>query len=445
MQSKVEYTEPTRAKLTIEADRSDLAQAKQLALAELSTSVKVAGFRPGRVPLQVAEKHLDPNQLAQEALEQAVNGLYAQALIENRIRPVDNPEIRVKAYVPFDALNFEAELEVIGRIKLGKYRGLSLKKEPVSISARDINTVLKRLQRQAADRVEVKRATAAGDEVVIDFVGYDAQTKEPISGASGKDYALEIGSNSFIPGFEDQIVGLKAGDTKKFKIKFPSDYGVAFLKDKPAEFDVTLKKVKQLKLAPLNDKFAAQAGPFKSLTELKADIRKQLKISKDDEAGANYQNALVNQIVASSDVAIPASLITDEVGRFERDQRQNAAYRGQTWQEYLASEGISQKQFLELANDQARQRVKAGLVLGEIAGIEKLSVGQEELEDRLNRLKEQYAADNVMQQELSKEQNIQDIRSRLLVEKTISRLEELNQSAAVKQPKKIIRSLSRRE
>ena len=426
MRSHIEYIEPTKAKATIEADASDLAMAKQSAITSLAHNIKVPGFRQGKAPASVSEKYVDNQQLAEETLQVGLNDLYQKTLINSKIRPVSQPQIEVKRYVPNESLEFEAVVEVVGKIKLGPYKGLKIKRDKPVVTAKEIKETLERLQKQLAKRSPVKRAAKSGDEVIIDFDGTYADSKKTIDGASGKDYALELGSKSFIPGFETKLIGAKAGEKRKFEIKFPDDYQASFLKGKRAEFEVTIKQVNAITLPDLNDAFAQKAGPFKNLDELKADIKREIASIKADETASKYQNELVDAVVSASEVDLPKSLLEDEIKRIELDLRQNAAYRGLTWSEFLTAEGLNEESYKKLANKQAEARIKTGLILGEIATIEDIQTSKSEQEERVNSLKQRYASDKAMQDELAKPENIADIRSRITLEKTIQRLEQLN-------------------
>ena len=428
MQAKVTFLTPTKILISIDVETSDLNLAKKTALNKLAVGVTVPGYRRGKAPLVAAEKQLDSNVLSEETLQIALSDAYAQVLIDNQLRPVSNPEINVKSYVPNQALNFEATLEIIGKVELAKYSGLKIKREVATITKPETDTVITRLQKQLAKRSSVKLAAKIGDEVVIDFSGKYADSSELIDGASGKDYPLELGSESFIPGFETKLVGSKAGESKEISLTFPKDYQASFLRDKKAIFEVTIKSVNALVLPNLDDSFAKQVGQFKTLAELREDIARELKTNKENELDLQYQNQLLEQIADTSKVDIPKSLIEDEAGRIERDARQNAAYRSQTWNEYLESEAINEKDFNSLTHSQAEKRVKAGLVLGEIATLEQIRVDAAEVDARVASLKLQYANDQAMQKELDNEQNKADLKNRIMVEKTIQRLIELNSS-----------------
>jgi trigger factor len=255
---------------------------------------------------------------------------------------------------------------------------------------------------------------------VIDFVGSDEDGK-PINGADGKDYPLVLGAKSFIPGFEDEVVGLKAGDEKEFKITFPKNYGVAEMQNKKVTFKVTAKKVSALKEPKVDDEFAKKAGPFKTLAELKADIKTQLKVEREREAQTQYENQLIQQIVEKSSVEIPEVLIDEQIQRLEEEEKRNLVYRGQTWAEHLEADGVTEEQHRARQKPDAELRVKAGLILSEIADQEQLSVEPEELEIRVGALKSQYK-DPAMQVELNKPENQQEIAAQLLTEKTIAKL-----------------------
>jgi trigger factor len=415
-----EQKKPTQTHLTITAAAEDLLPIKNHVLGHFKKSAKVPGFRPGKAPLSLIEKNIDQKALSDEFLEHAVNDLYRKALEQEKIRPIAAPEVQLKKFVPFTTLEFEADVETVGEIKLADYKTLKLAKTPVTVSAKDVNEVMTNLQKRLAERSEVKRAAKEGDEVIIDFAGSDEEGK-PISGADGKDYPLNLGSKSFIPGFEDNILDMKAGEEKEFKVTFPKDYGVAELQSKKVTFKVTAKKVQELKEPKLDDELAKKAGPFKTVAELKADIKTQLKAEREREAQNQYENKLIQQIVEKSTVQIPEVLIEEQAQRLEDEEKRNLVYRGQTWQEHLDAEGVTEEEHRKRHKPDAELRVKAGLILSEIADREQLSVEPEELEIRLQMLKGQYK-DPSMQTELDKPENQQEIAAQLLTEKTIAKL-----------------------
>lgn len=424
MQVKKINPSPTQATLTIIADDKELKTIKARVLQNFQGKVKVPGFRSGKIPAAILEKHVESGALQSEFLEEAIERLYVAAASDEKLRPVDRPQINIKKFVPFTTLEFDANIEVLGEMKLANYTKIKKDKLIVKISDKEVNEVVESLRERFADKKDVDRGAKKGDQIFIDFKGADAKTADPISGADGKDYPLTIGSDVFIPGFESNLVGLKAGTEKTFMITFPKDYGVKLLQSRKVNFTVNVLKVQEISLPPIDNSFAAKAGPFKTMAELKADIKKQLGEEKAQQVDREFESELIKEISEKSKVTIPEVLINDQVARLWTDLQQNIMYRGQTLQEFLESEGKTEEAYREdILKPQAVDRVKASLVLAEIAEKEKLDVTPEELEIRMQFLKGQYE-DKQMQTELEKPEARRDIAARLLTEKTVNKLVE---------------------
>jgi len=421
MQIKREQLSPTTIKLSIVADKAFLEAAKQAVLSKFAGNAKVPGFRPGKAPANLVEKQLDQTALQSEFIDQAINQLYVAAVGQEKLRPVAPPQITLSKFVPYTTLEFTAEAEVIGNIKLADYTKLKFAPKKVEVTAKDVTGVLDSLRQRAASKEEVTRVAKLGDEVTIDFTGTDSKTSEPIEGADGLDFPLLLGSNSFIPGFEDELVGLKPAGEKTFTLTFPADYGTTALQNRKVKFAVKVSKIQQLTEPKLDDAFASSIGPFKTVAELKTDIKKQLKAERQQEANRAFENELLLKIAAKTTVALPKTLIDEEIDRSEEEEKRNLVYRGQTWQEHLDAEGLDAEGHREKQREGAELRVKAGLILGEIAEKEKITVAPEELELRIQLLKGQYT-DPAMLAELDKPENHPDIRNRILVEKTLDKL-----------------------
>lgn len=421
MHTKRENLTDTRIKLTVTADSSELEAIKADVVRHMGTHVKVPGFRPGKAPAHLIEKSVDPSALQTEFLEQAVNQLYVDTARDEKLRPVTQPEINITKFVPFTTLEFTAEVESVGKITLPAYTTLAPKVPVTAVSADDVNKVIDDLLVRGATKQDVTRAAKNGDEVLIDFAGRDAKTSEAIAGADGKGYPLTLGSKAFIPGFEEELIGKKAKEEVEFTITFPKDYGVKSLQSRKVTFVVNIHEVKELQKPKLDDAFAASIGPFKSVAELKTDIKKQLQAEQEREALRAYDNTYLEAIANKTKVAVPEQLIEEEIDRMEDEEKRNIAYRGQTWQEHLDEEGVTAEQHREKQREGASIRVKAGLVLAEISEAENITVSPEELEVRIQLLKGQYQ-DSGMQDELDKPENRRDIMSRMLTEKTLDKL-----------------------
>lgn len=409
----------TEVTLTITAGESSLAPIKQVVVQKLAPKVKLQGFREGKAPLGLIEKNIDPKVLQTEFLDEALTVLYMKATEQEKVRPVTRPQVNIKKFVPFTDLEFTVTTGVIGKIGLPNYKKISVSKEAVKVTDKDVQEVINSLKIRLADKTDVERASKSGDQVWIDFKGTDEKGK-PIQGADGKEYPLLLGSDTFIPGFEANIVGMKAGDKKTFTLTFPKSYGVRALANKKVTFEVSVSKVQIIEEPKEDDEFAKKAGPFTTLAQLRDDIKTQLKIEREREATTKQQDEIVRTLVSKSSVDIPGELIEQQVEYSFNDLKQNLAQRGQTLKEFLDLEAKSESQYRdEVVRPQAENQLKTSLVLAEIADVEQLVVTPEELEVRLQLLKGQYQ-DPKMQAELDKEENRRDIASRMLSEKVLA-------------------------
>lgn len=421
MQVSTKKLSDTKVQLTLVASAEQLQTAKKETLEHLAQDMRLPGFRAGKAPLAIVEKNANPATLQTEFLDRVMNLMYGAALEDQNLRPVAQPEVKITKFVPFESVEIEAEVEVIGDIKLPDYKKIKLAKKAVKVTAKDVDEVIAQLKTREAEKKDVDRAAKSGDQTWIDFKGVDAKTKEPIAGADGKDYPLLLGSNTFIPGFEEELIGLKAGEEKTFDIVFPKDYGASSLQNLKVTFTVTVKKVQEVVEPKVDDAFAAKVGPFKTVDELKEDIKKQLQAEKEYQNDRAYTDELLTKITKDATVAIPESLLNEQIDRLVLDQKQNLMYRGQTWKEFLEGEGKTEEEYRESLKGDAELRVKAGLVLGEIAEKEGIQVTREELDMRMQLLKGQYP-DPKMQEELDKPESRREIASRLVSEKTVDKL-----------------------
>ena len=410
---------PTKIVLKVAAEASDLEPIHKHVLRHFK-DVKVPGFRAGKAPTSLVEQNISQQALLDEFMEHALNELYRRAIDQEAVRPISTPNVQLKKFVPYTQMEFEAETEILSPVKLPNYKAIKVAKKKAEVTAKDIDDVIKSLQNRMAERVAVDRAAKDGDELTIDFTGSDKAGK-PISGGSGNDYTLVLGSKTFIPGFEENLLGAKAGDTKEFEVTFPKDYGAVALQNQKVTFKVDVKKVAELKEPAVNDELATKAGPFANLKELKADIKKQLSTEKENQARIDQQNELMRKIAEKTQIDVPESLVQDETLQLEEQEKQNLAYRGQTWQEHLDAEGVNEAEHRQRHYPEALERVKIGLILSEIADKEGLVVTPEELEIRLQILKGQYQ-DPQMQSELDKPDNQQEIKARILTEKTLQKI-----------------------
>lgn len=420
MQVTREDISDTKVKLTVEVGLEELTHAKQSELQDLAKGMKVTGFRKGKAPLTVVEKQVDQNQLQANVINHAINDAYGRALESEKLRTLGQPEVQIGKFVPYDSLEFTAEVEILPPVKLADYKKIKKQPEKVNVTAKDVDEVLSNLREKSAEKKAVKRAAKNGDEVIIDFEGIDTKG-EKVAGANGKDYGLTLGSNSFIPGFEEGLVGLKAGEKKDLKLTFPTEYHAENLAGSKITFAVDVKEIKEVTLPKVDDKFAAKLGPFKTAEELKADIKGQLKQQKELEATNVVKDIIIEELVKKSKFTIPEVLVEDQENALQQDFVQNLMYRGMTKEEYLKQQGFKDEAdwIKQEIKPQAERRVSVGLVLAAVADAENLSVSDEELASETALRREQYSQQAAqfdtpeMQRELA---------SRLLTEKTINLL-----------------------
>lgn len=426
MKTTVKKLSDTKVELTISLGSEELSAAEQVALTKMASDLKVPGFRKGKVPVSVAAKHVNPAALQEQTLDNALSKAVAEAFMAEKIQALDRPAVDVKKFVPGQELEFTAEVEIIPPVKLGNYKKLKAKRQAVKVEDKEVEEIITRMRENFTEKTEVKRAAKEGDEVVIDFTG--KKDGVPFDGGAAKDFALKLGSGQFIPGFEEGVVGHKAGETFDLELTFPKDYHAKELAGADVVFTVTLHKVNELSLPEVNDEFAAKCGPFTSVDELKADIKREITAQKEREADEKLKDDLVGELAEASKVALPELLIDDQVRSIEQDLMQNLMYRGLTLDSYLQTQKFTDKDDWRAkeARPAAEKRVKAGLVLAELSKELGVEVSHEELSAQIEAMKQQYGKDPKIAERFSDPNVHRDIANRIITDKTVEKLIELN-------------------
>lgn len=426
MKTSVKHISETRVQLTVALDAAELEAAKQVALVRLGRKLTVPGFRKGHIPAGVVAKNVDPSVLAEETADAAISRAVAEAYTTENIMPLERPDVEVKKFVPEQELEFTAESEILPEVKLGDYRKLKVKRPEVKVAKSDIDDVILRVRKNFAEKSEVKRAAKLDDEAVIDFVG--KKDDVAFDGGTGKDYSLVLGSGSFIPGFEEAIVGHKAGDEFDVPLEFPADYHAKDLAGQKVVFSVTLQKVNETKLPEENDELAAKTGEFTSMDELRDDISRELTAQKNREADDKVRDDLVGQLVEKSKVIAPQLLIDDQLRSIETDMQQNLMYQGLTLEQYIAQKGFKDEADWKEkeVTPAATRRVQAALVLSAVARKEKIIASEEQVAARIDTYKQQYANNPEMVKRFDEPEIQSDIANRLATELTVDWLFEKN-------------------
>ena len=426
MKTTVKKLSDTKVVLTIVVGRDELEAAEQVALKKLSRDVKVSGFRKGHVPLSVVAKNVNPNALQEQTLDNALSKAVADAFMTENIQAIERPEVEVKKFVPSDTLEFTAEATVLPEVKLPDYKKLKSKRADVKVADADAEDIISRMQENFVEKTEVKRAAQNGDEVVIDFVGKKDDVE--FDGGKAENYSLKLGAGQFIPGFEEGVVGHKAGDSFDVELKFPKDYHVGDLAGQPVVFSVTLHAVNETTLPELTDEFAAKCGPFTSMDELRADILREVEEQKKREADEKFKDELVGELADKVKVSLPEVLVEDQIRSIEQDMQQNLSYRGVELESYLSTQGFKDKEdwMAKEVRPAAEKRVKAGLVLAELSKELKVDVSHDELSAQIDTLKQYYGKDAKTAKQFDNPDVHRDIANRLITDKTIAKLVELN-------------------
>ncbi|MCL2280437.1 trigger factor [Candidatus Saccharibacteria bacterium] len=405
----------------IEVASEDVAEHHAAAIKKLSGDVKVAGFRQGHVPPEVAAKHVDQAKLADEAINTAINAALVELIRLEQLQLLDRPDISITKFVPAQVLEFTAVIQIVPSVKLADVFKLKTKKSLVKITDKEIDEVIERLRGESATKKEVKRAAKISDEVIIDFTGMKNGVE--FDGGKATDYALKLGSNSFIPGFEEGIIGKKAGDEFDLPLTFPEDYGAQNLAGQAVQFKIVLKKVQEVKLPALDDKFASQIAPdIKTLADLKKDIKKELTARAEYEAERKFQDDLLTELTEKSKVEAPEILIEDQLVALERQFGENLTYRGMTLDTYLEQEKLTHDEWIaKELRPAAEKRVRTSLVMAQLTRDWNITVTDEEVTAQQEKIISQYNDPNLRQHFETPEAR-QQIAQQMMAEKTLHRL-----------------------
>lgn len=395
MNAKMEKLENNIVKfeITVEADKFN--EAVQKAYKKNSKKFNVPGFRKGKAPLSIITKYYGEGVFFEDAVNICCDDTYPVALKENDIVPVDYPEIDIVEIGEGKDFVYTAKVTVTPEVEVSDYKGLEVKKVEYPVTDEDVENELKSMQQKNA-RIEVKAEDAAienSDIAVIDFKGFiDGVAFE---GGEGKDYSLEIGSGSFIDNFEDQLVGLKKGETKDVKVKFPEEYGKDDLNGKDATFTVTINEIKAKELPALDDEFAKDVSEFDTLEELRNDIKKKFEETNSNKEKAEYEDAVISAVCEKAKVDIPEVMITGEVDQMLKELESRLSYQGLDLKSYYEFTNSTEEKVRDYMKETAEKRVKTRLVLDEIVKAEKVEVTEEELLKKATELATQYSNKDV--------------------------------------------------
>lgn len=424
MEAKMEKIEANVVKFEVRVEAEKFTAALNKAYNKNKKNFNIPGFRKGKVPMAMVKKHYGVEVLFEDAINTVVSETYPTLIEENKLKPIDYPKIDVVEIGEGKDLVYTAEVTLYPEIELGEYKGLDIKRKEVKVEDVEVEGQLKNMQQQNA-RVEVKEEgnVENGDIAVIDFKGFvDGVAFE---GGEAKDYALEIGSGSFIDNFEDQLVGMATGEKKEIKVNFPENYGKEDLNGKEATFEVTVNQIKVKEMPALDDEFAKEVSEFETLDELKADITKKIEETKKASVEREFEDELVTAVIENSKMDIPEIMVEKEIDMMVRDLENRLRQQGLSLEQYMQFTGNTEEKMRSYMKENADKKVKADLVLEAIAKAENIEATDEEIKEKANEIAKIYAPDQAdkMAEMLMQTQSSM-IAKDLVVSKTIKFLEE---------------------
>ncbi|MBR2709678.1 trigger factor [Candidatus Saccharibacteria bacterium] len=432
MKTKAKRLSDSRVEITVTLDKDDLKKARDKALEKLAKTVNVSGFRKGKVPTDVAEKFIPENDLNAETIDYAVRSTVIEAFREEEKSPLAIPGVNVTKFVPGEMAEYTATADIIPKVELSDFKNLGVKKPEVKVTDDDVKQMLDNLSEAFATKKVVRRAAKETDEVVIDFTG--KKDGKAFQGGTAKDYKLVLGSHTFIPGFEEGIVGHEVGDKFNLDITFPKDYNVKDLAGAKTVFEVLLKQVNEITPAPQDDEMAKKCGPFKTIDELKADIKKNIAAQSEQRVMNQFKDDLVEALVKKSKVPAPEILVDDQLTAIRNDVTRNAQARDMEFEDFLKANGETMESWEKQAREIAEKRVKASLALQTLAAEQKITVDEADVTAKLAELKEIYKKSAEAVKNLKNPSVKNDIRNRMIIDKTLDFLAEANSSDS--KPKK---------
>ena len=422
MSAKFEKLEGNQGVLTVEVDAETVSTSLDSAFKKVVKQINVPGFRKGKMPRPLFEKRFGVESLYQDAIDLMLPEAYTTAIEETGIEPVDRPEIDVEQMEKGKTFIFTAKVTLKPEVKLGNYKGLEVETFETSVTDEDVDNEIKSLQEKQAELVVKEDGKAEnGDTVVMDFEGF--VNDEAFEGGKAENYSLELGSGQFIPGFEEQLVGLATGESKDVEVSFPEEYHAAELAGKPAVFKVTIHEIKGKALPELDDEFAKDVDDeVETLDALKEKIKSRLEHDKKHEEEHYLQNTVVEKATANAEVEIPSVMIDNEVDRMLQEFEQRLQMQGMNLELYFQFSGQNEEALRGQMKEEAEQRVRGNLTLEAIVKAENIEVSDEEVNVELQKMADAYnmTVENI-QAALG---NLDGIKSDLQVKKAVQFLIE---------------------
>ncbi len=419
MKVTVENGENQQVTLTVEVEAAEVSKAVEKAVKRLSNRVNIPGFRKGKAPRKIIERNVGMDAIMQEAFDIVGPKAFADALEEQKIEPVSRPQIDIETLEDGKDLVFKATVPPRPGVQLGGYRGRDVGKKEDAATDEDVEKQLKTFQDRQGKMVDAPEGSAVkdGDFTTLDFEGF--VDGEAFEGGKGQDYPLQIGSGSFIPGFEEQLIGAKIGEEKEVNVTFPEEYHAKELAGKAAMFKCTIRSIKQKELPAMDDELAKKVSKFETLEELKADVRKNLEENAARKAENDQKAAAIDMATSNITVDIPAVMIDNRVEGMIREMAMRLEQQGMSFDAYLQYAGTDINKIREDYRETAEKNVRTDLMLEEVAKAEDIKVEAKDLDAEVAGMAAAYGATPQQVQKIIKEQGrIGDLAATVLRKKT---------------------------
>ena len=418
MSLQVEKLEKNMAKLTVEVPAEQFEKALTTAFNKNKSRFNIPGFRKGKAPQAMVEKMYGVEVLYEDAINEALDATYCDAVTESELDVVSRPEIDVVQVEKGKELIYTATVAVKPEVTLGEYKGIEVEKASAEVSDEDIEAELKKVQEQNSRLITVEdRAVEDGDQTVVDFEGFVDGT--PFEGGKGEDYPLTIGSHSFIDTFEEQLIGKNIGEECEVNVTFPEEYHAKELAGKPAVFKVTVKEIKRKELPELNDEFAGEVSEFETLEEYKNDVKAKLSLTKQKEAATENENHVVDKVVENATMDIPEPMIDSQVNNMVNDYARRMQSQGLSLEQYMQFTGMTIDTLKEQMKPQAVKRIQTRLVLEAIVKAENITVSDEAVEKEIADMAESYKMEVAQIKEYMGENGIEQMKEDLAVQEAV--------------------------
>ncbi len=432
MAIKTEQVEKNLVKLVFEVSAEDFEKAIEQVYLKNKSKYSIPGFRKGKVPKAMVEKFYSKAVFYDEAINIVLPGAYDAAVAEAELDVVARPEIDIEGDIEDGkAITFVALVTTKPEVTLGEYKGIEIEKIEYNVGKDEVGAELDKLRKQNARIMTVERAAKKGDIVKIDFDG--SVDGVPFDGGKAEDYELELGSNTFIPGFEDQLIGKKTGQEVDVNVTFPDEYHAQELAGKPAVFKCVVKEIKTRELPKLDDDFASEVSEFETLTEFKKSIKKKLQEQAAEKAKAEMENIIVEKVVENATFEIPEAMIEAQMDRQVNEFAQRLQYQGLSIDQYVGYLGTTVEQFRENFRDQAVKNISSSLVIEAVMKKEGIVTGPEEFELNLVDMAKKYNMELDKLKELISDAELENMKNDMAMSKTV---EMLVNKAKIKKPVK---------